>query len=162
MSNELNTLEGWKAGLWRYGFNGQDFGLSPTGPYVLLEQVEKELASQAGKPAAPLEELRAWDGGVSICLLADAQRLLAERDAKIEALTEYAAAVEKSADAAEKERDALRKDAERYRWLRNPDRVPNDSPCGHLIVGEAEGEDIHWRDHLDRSIDNAMALETEA
>ena len=50
-----------------------------------------------------------------LCLVSDAQRqidehkrLLAERDARIEALTEYAAAVEKSADKAEQERDQLR------------------------------------------------------
>lgn len=50
-----------------------------------------------------------------LCLVSDAQRqiaehkrLLAERDARIEALTEYAAAVEMSADKAEQERDQLR------------------------------------------------------
>lgn len=40
--------------------------------------------------------------------IAEQQRLLAERDARIEALTEYAAAVERSADKAEQERDQLR------------------------------------------------------
>lgn len=55
------------------------------------------------------------------------------------------------------ERAELKRDAERYRWLRDPDRVPDDDPCGHLIVAQAEGEDVLWRDELDRFIDTAMA-----
>lgn len=50
----------------------------------------------------------------------------------------------------------FRRNAERYQWLRNPERVPRDDPFGHLIVGQAEGEDILWRDELDRFIDYAM------
>lgn len=52
--------------------------------------------------------------------------------------------------------ELYRKDALRYQWLRNPDRMPHDDPFGHLIVGQAEGEDILWRDALDRQIDLDM------
>lgn len=48
------------------------------------------------------------EAGTVIRALYAARRLLAERDAKVEALTEYAAAVERSADKAEQERDQLR------------------------------------------------------
>lgn len=56
---------------------------------------------------------------------------------------------------------AAEKDAGRYRWLRDPDRMPHDSPMGHLIVGEAEGEDIYWRHILDQAIDAATQSQGE-
>ena len=30
----------WRAGLWRYGFTNEHFGLQENGPYVLVEQVD--------------------------------------------------------------------------------------------------------------------------
>ncbi|MDG9855621.1 hypothetical protein V2A28_05840 [Pseudomonas aeruginosa] len=54
---------------------------------------------------------------------------------------------------------AVQVDAKRYRWLRDPDRVPDDAPIGHLIVGDAEGEDILWREQLDRRIDRELLAE---
>ncbi len=62
-------------------------------------------------------------------------------------------------DALEQMQSRLRSaeaDAKRYRWLRDPERMPADDPHGHLIVGEADGEDIHWRESLDNAIDRAM------
>lgn len=57
---------------------------------------------------------------------------------------------------AEAECERLRKDAERYRWLRDPARIPHDADIdGHMIVGPGCGEDIYWTTQLDAAIDNA-------
>lgn len=87
-----------------------------------------------------------------LCLVADAQRqiaehkrLLAERDARIEALTEYAAAVERSADKAEQELDQLRARATELRQAFHRLDLNNPEPldkfvhcCEHAIHGERE------------------------
>lgn len=48
-------------------------------------------------------------------------------------------------------------DARRYRWLRDSDRIPDGEADGHLIVGEACGEDVLWGDQLDKAIDAALS-----
>jgi hypothetical protein len=56
--------------------------------------------------------------------------------------------------------EAYRKDAERYRWLRDPDHCEDDfldGPADNIIVGSCGGEDILWSDDLDRAIDAAMS-----
>ena len=56
--------------------------------------------------------------------------------------------------------EALRKDAERYRWLRNSDRIPDgDYLDTHLVVTDASGEDVLWNNSLDVTIDAAMQAE---
>lgn len=58
------------------------------------------------------------------------------------------------------ENELLRKDADRYRWLRDPDRCEEDyldGPADNIVVGSCGGEDILWRDDLDREIDSAMS-----
>lgn len=57
------------------------------------------------------------------------KRLLAERDAKVEALTEYAAAVEKSAEAAEHDRDQLRARVAELEQAMHDIERRNDSPA---------------------------------
>lgn len=58
-------------------------------------------------------------------------------------------------------RAALEADAARYRWLRDPDRIPDDEGDGHIIVGAGSGEDILWSEQLDAAIDAALALQQE-
>lgn len=56
--------------------------------------------------------------------------------------------------------EVLSRDAERYRWLRDPDRCAEDyldGPADNIVVGSCGGEDILWRDDLDREIDAAMS-----
>lgn len=58
----------------------------------------------------------------------------------------------------------LRKDAERYRWLRDPDNqcsVEDDSDyyMPPMICGYAEHEDILTHEALDKAIDSAMTKE---
>ena len=70
------------------------------------------------------------------------KRLLAERDAKVEALTEYAAAVEKSAEAAEHDRDQLRARVAELEQAMHDIERRNDSPARfdheiHCIVQRA-------------------------
>lgn len=54
------------------------------------------------------------------------------------------------------------KDAERYRWLRDPKRIPkngNDTDGygdGHILVCDHSGEDVLWLSQLDRAIDAAI------
>lgn len=58
--------------------------------------------------------------------------------------------------------ESLRADAERYRWLRNPDRCDEDfldGPADNIVVGSCGGEDILWLDDLDKAIDAAIADE---
>ncbi|MGR4042861.1 hypothetical protein [Pseudomonas sp. 910_21] len=62
--------------------------------------------------------------------------------------------------------EALRKDAERYRWLRDPDNqcaVEDDSNhyMPPMICGYAEHEDILTREALDKAIDAALAQEVQ-
>lgn len=55
--------------------------------------------------------------------------------------------------------DALRPDAERYRWLRNPDDqedLGSEYNMPPIICGYAEHEDILANDALDRAIDQGM------
>ena len=52
---------------------------------------------------------------------------------------------------------ALRKDAERYRWLRDSERIPNDdSGDGHIVVCSGSGEDVLWGQSMDAAIDHDM------
>ncbi len=51
------------------------------------------------------------------------------------------------------------KAAERYRWLRDSSRIPNDEGDGHLIVADGGGEDVLWAEQLDKRIDAAIANE---
>ena len=58
---------------------------------------------------------------------------------------------------------ALRKDAERYRWLRDSNRIPREAdPDGHIVVCPGGGEDVYWGRQLDAAIDAAMAAEVKA
>ncbi|RMV69996.1 hypothetical protein ALP05_02336 [Pseudomonas caricapapayae] len=80
----------------------------------------------------------------------------------VEALSSQYYALENVADERDQlqaQCDELEKDAGRYRWLRDTDRVgyePDDEIIGHLVVGQAEGDDILWLDNLDHAIDAAM------
>lgn len=63
-------------------------------------------------------------------------------------------------DALKAENESLRKDAERYRWLRNPDRCIEDyldGPADNIVVGSCGGEDILWLEGLDSAIDAAIS-----
>ncbi|MQA53693.1 hypothetical protein [Pseudomonas piscis] len=62
--------------------------------------------------------------------------------------------------------EALRKDADRYRWLRDPDNQENLEPDSDylmppIICGYAEHEDILAMASLDRAIDGALAKEVQ-
>lgn len=57
------------------------------------------------------------------------------------------------------EHEALRKDAERYRWLRDPDGqedLGSEYNMPPIICGYAEHEDILTMDALDRAIDTGI------
>lgn len=57
------------------------------------------------------------------------------------------------------ENEALRKDAERYRWLRDPDGqedLGSEYNMPPIICGYAEHEDILAMNALDRAIDTGM------
>lgn len=56
--------------------------------------------------------------------------------------------------------DDLRLDAQRYRWLRDPDHCKEDyldGPADNIVVGSCGGEDILWLDDLDAAIDAAIS-----
>lgn len=60
--------------------------------------------------------------------------------------------------------EALRKDAERYRWLRNPENRDEDyfdGPADNIVVGSCGGEDILWLNDMDREIDAAMSKDAK-
>lgn len=62
------------------------------------------------------------------------------------------------------ESEALRKDAERYRWLRDPDNQEvickdSDYLMPPIICGYAEHEDVLDMESLDRAIDDAITQE---
>ena len=63
------------------------------------------------------------------------------------------------------ENEALRADAERYRWLRDPDHCEEDfldGPADNIVVGSCGGEDILWSEQLDAAVDAAMSKEPKA
>lgn len=73
-----------------------------------------------------------------------------ERDALQERLT-----------AADERADAFERDANRYRWLRDPDNRDELEQEDILVVGIAEGEDIVWLEQMDQAIDaNLEALKS--
>jgi hypothetical protein len=56
--------------------------------------------------------------------------------------------------------ESMQADAERYRWLRNPDRCIEDfldGPADNIVVGSCGGEDVLWLDDLDAAIDSAIS-----
>ncbi len=56
---------------------------------------------------------------------------------------------------------AAARDAERYRWLRDSDRLGDDDLDGNIVVGEAGAESLLWGEQLDRAIDAALAAQRE-
>lgn len=69
-------------------------------------------------------------------------------------------------DQLQSEIQALRPDAERYRWLRDPDNQcavedNSDYHMPQMICGYAEHEDILTHEALDKAIDAAMAKEQQ-
>lgn len=50
-----------------------------------------------------------------------------------------------------------KRDAERYRWLRDSDRLGDDDLDGHIVVGAASAESLLWTEQLDLAIDAAMS-----
>lgn len=79
--------------------------------------------------------------------------------AEIEALRE--SATFRAVQSLRADCEALRKDAERYRWLRNPDNQEDLEPNSDylmppIICGYAEHEDILAMDSLDKAIDAGM------
>jgi hypothetical protein len=53
--------------------------------------------------------------------------------------------------------DAMVKDAERYRWLRDSNRIPRGAdPEGHIVVCAGGGEDVLWGEQMDAKIDSDM------
>jgi hypothetical protein len=56
--------------------------------------------------------------------------------------------------------DADRRDAERYRWLRDPHRIPDSGDADeHIVVADYGGDDLLWDASLDRAIDAAIAAQ---
>lgn len=59
--------------------------------------------------------------------------------------------------------NADRRDAERYRWLRDPHRIPDSGDADeHIVVADYGGDDLLWDASLDRAIDAAIAAQREA
>ncbi|WP_104658039.1 hypothetical protein [Ralstonia insidiosa] len=52
------------------------------------------------------------------------------------------------------------KDAERYRYLRDISRLPDECD-GEIVAGTVGGEDLLFNEHLDKAIDAALALQKE-
>lgn len=116
-----------------------------------------------------LEFVKAANPATILALLDEIDGLNAQhgRDsAELRRLCSMRDLARKQRDQLKAENEALRKDAERYRWLRDPDNqcaVEDDSDyyMPPMVCGYVEHEDILTHEALDTAIDAAMAKEAD-
>ncbi|WP_458763616.1 hypothetical protein [Cupriavidus basilensis] len=121
-----------------------------------LLAAEQPSNEQADEDAYVIDRLSKLLAGVAIALKGDEQPLMRH---SYHDLPDLAAALQLELDlyrANAEQPSEDKRDAERYRWLRDSERLP-DEIDGEIIVGMAGAEDLLLDDQLDRAIDAAIA-----
>lgn len=127
-----------------------------------VEYIAERLAAEAGVRWRDLfnEDRNKWR---------DKARVARRKVGMMNSLTDFWEAAERldpegfaKARARDAELEAQRRDAERYRWLRDSNRIPRDAdPEGHIVVCAGGGEDVLWGISMDAAIDVAMVARNE-